>query len=209
MPRALRRDNYTTDAAYGAAQDSNPRGPFLMSRQAVTTADKFGPAMSKLTVQEQMFVCCFFENPSSMTKAAAAAGYESKSYEGLRQMASRLMDKPQIAEAVKEESKRRNVFLLPKAHAALDRMLDNPQATGHFNAIKLVRDDAGVTRAVERILNLNVTVSHEDKMRELKEFAAAHGGTVLGVPIEDLTTEAEYEQIEAPTEKPITLEDLI
>ena len=180
-----------------------------MGKQIATTAEHFGPAMRKLTVQEQMFVCCFFETPNSMTKAAAAAGYESKSEVGLRMMASRLMDRPQIAEAVKEESKRRNVFLLPKAHSALSNLLDNPQATGHFSAIKLVRDDAGVTRAIERVLNVNVTVSHEDKMRELKEFAAAHGGTVLGVPIEDLITDAEYQQIEAPTEKPITLEDLI
>ena len=166
--------------------------------------------MRKLTIQEQMFVCCFFENPKSATKAADRAGYTSETNQGLRKRAERLMADPRIQEAIREESRNRNVFLLPKAHEAVSNLLDNPQATGHVAAIKMVRDDAGVTRAVERVLNVNVQVSREDKLRELKEFAAAHGGTVLGVPIEHITgetTDAEFEEIPPP--RSAGLEDLI
>lgn len=184
------------------------KGNVTVTSRALTTQDDFGPEMRKLDMQEQMFVCALYENPRSATQAARNAGIFSKSAEGLRQQAHRLMRDPRIAAAMVEESKRRNVFLLPKTHKALNDLLDNPQATSHFGAVKLIRDDAGVTRALERTLNVNLKVDRDTQIRELKEFAAAHGGTVLGVPIEHITgetTDAEFEEVA----RPITLEDLI
>jgi len=163
------------------------------------TAEEFGPAMRRLDLLEQMFVCVLYENPRSATRAARDAGFVSDTPGALRVRAHRLMRDPRIAAALVEESKRRNVFLLPKTHKALSDLLDNSQATNHFNAIKLIRDDAGVTRSLERTLNVNVRdLSQEDKVKALLEFAKTHGGTVLGVPIEAFTgetTDAVYEEV--------------
>jgi len=179
-----------------------------MPRTALLTDEDFGPEMRRLIPSEQMFVCNLFSSPKSITKAIELAGYTSPNRNALRQKAHMLLRTSRIVEAVKEESKRRTVFLLPKAQQALANLLDNPQATDHFKAIKAVRDDGGVTRAVERVLNVNVQITQEEKLERLKAFAAAHGGTVLGVPIGEIigeTTDAEFEEI--PRQP--SLEDLI
>jgi hypothetical protein len=182
-----------------------------MPRQALSTGDEFGPAMRKLVPQEQIFVCNLFANPKSVTKALSLAGYTSPNNNALRQKAHQLLHTARVAEAVREESRRRTVFLLPKAQTALNNLLDNPQSTDHFKAIKMVRDDGGVSMAVERVLNVkHEIVTSEEKLNALKEFAAKHGGTVLGVPIEDIveppTTDAEFIDI---TPSSAGLEDLI
>ena len=118
-----------------------------MPRQmAVETDEGFGPAMQKLIISEQMFVCNLFSSPKSITKAAALSGYTAVTRNALRVRAHRLLRDPRVAEAVREESKRRTVFLLPKAQRALADLLDHPEHADHFKAIKMVRDDGGVSR---------------------------------------------------------------
>jgi hypothetical protein len=180
-----------------------------MPRQmAVETDEGFGPAMQKLIISEQMFVCNLFSSPKSITHAAALSGYtaatrnpQPATRNALRVRAHRLLRDPRVAEAVREESRRRTVFLLPKAQRALADLLDHPEHADHFKAIKMARDDGGVSRVVERVLNVNVQISQEDKLRQLKEFAAAHGGTVLGVSIEQITGETTGTIIDAEVEE--------
>ena len=144
--------------------------------RALETGDDFGPAMRKLTAQEQLFVCVLFSSPKSITQAARDAGYTSETPLGLRLKAHRLLRKPEVADAVREESKRRTTFLAPKAQMALANLLDHSEHADHFKAIKMVRDDAGVSQAVAKVLNVNVTVTQQEKIEAIKRFALAHPG---------------------------------
>lgn len=162
---------------------------------ALTTDSDFGPAMRRLTISEQMFVCNLFTNYKSITKAAELAGYTGASRNALHIQAHRLLRKPEISEAVKEESKRRTTFLLPKAQRALERLIESPEHQDHYKAIKAVRDDGGVSRAVERVLTVNVNnVTDQEKLDKLRAFAVAHGydpEKFMGRTIED----AEFSEI--------------
>ncbi|MGA8611159.1 MAG: hypothetical protein WB760_05490 [Xanthobacteraceae bacterium] len=168
-------------------------------KTALITSKEFGPMMGRLTVQEQIFVCNLFMGVSGITKAAELAGYQSITRNGLRVMAHRLLRRKDIAEAVKEEAKRRTTFLLPKAQTALEYILDNPQHADHFKAIKMARDDSGVSVAVERVLNLNVKVevTQAEKVQQIKVMAATLGldATKLLGYTPDEPVDAEFEEV--------------
>jgi hypothetical protein len=135
-----------------------------------------GPCMNRLTAQEQMFVMNLFNaNAKGITKAADQAGYRAPTRNALTQHAHRLVIRQDISAAIREEAKRRTVLLLPKAHSALAAVLDNPQHADHFKAIKMARDDGGVSAAVERILNVNVKVevTQAEKLEQIKVMARA------------------------------------
>ncbi len=167
--------------------------------------------MMRLDAQEQLFVCTLFSSPKSITKAAELAGYTAVTRNALRVMAHRLLHDPAVAAAVQEESKRRTVFLIPKAQKALGDLLDHSEHADHFKAIKMVRDDGGVTRAVERLLKVDVTVNQADKIEAIRRFAEAHPGTIaidklLGQePIDAEFIDAEPAENETPPEN---VEDL-
>jgi hypothetical protein len=173
--------------------------------KAIETDREFGPMMNQLDVQEQIFVCNLFMGITSITKAAELAGYRAINRAALRVQAHRLLRKRKVAEAVKEEAKRRTVFLLPKAQKALDRILDNPQHADHFKAIKMARDDGGVSAAVERVLNVNmkVEVTQAEKVQQIQIMAKAMGidpAKLLGYTPEQEITDAEFEDVDAELE---------
>lgn len=130
--------------------------------------------MSKLGPQEQLFVLCFFETGGNQSKALEMAGYEFKNRNTKDRLANYYIHKPHVQAAILEESKRRTVMLAPKVQAAVEALVDNPQHQDHFKALKMVRDDAGISRAVERVLNVRVELSDADKIEAIKQFAVAH-----------------------------------
>ena len=133
--------------------------------------------MGKLTAQEQVFVCLLFENLGSITRAAERAGFKHATRAGLRMLAHRLLHKPSVADAVVEESRRRTVFLAPKAQEALRTLLDSPTHPDHMKAIKLVRDDSKVSVAVDKVIQhkVDITISSTEKLEAIKRFAVSHG----------------------------------
>lgn len=131
--------------------------------------------MSRLNGQEQLFVLCFFENGGNQSKALEAAGYEYKNRNTKDRLANYYIHKKEVIEAIKEESQRRTSLLAPKVQAALEALVDNPQHQDHFKAIKMARDDAGISRAVERVLNVKVEVTDREKLDAIELFAKNHG----------------------------------
>lgn len=177
-----------------------------MANQALQTNREFGPMMMRLSAQEQLFVCTLFSGAKlSLTKCAELAGYTAVTRNALHQHAHRLVRDPAIAAAVQEESKRRTVFLIPKAQKALGDLLEHSEHADHFKAIKMVRDDGGVTRAVERLLKVDVTIDNQsEKIEAIRRFAEAHPGTIdLDKLLGREPVDAEFE--EAPPEN---VEDL-
>lgn len=141
----------------------------------ILTSDSFGPAMNKLPVIEQMFVCNLFTSPKSMTKAAELSGYTAPTRNALRQKAHYLLRKPAIQEAIREESKRRTVLLLPAAQVALANLLAHPEHSDHWKAIKTIRDDGGASKIMEKVLNVNVNVSQQEKIAAIVRFCKVRG----------------------------------
>lgn len=168
-----------------------------MPRVALITSREFGPEMQKLPVIEQMFVCNLFTSPKSITKAAELAGYTAASRGALRVKAHTLLHSGRISAAVVEESKRRTVFLLPKAQRALEDVLDNPAHADHFKAIKTVRDDGGASKVIERVLNVKIELSQTEKIKSIIKFAQDHGqDPKLLLGFDPATIDAEFEEID-------------
>lgn len=164
---------------------------------ALVTSDNFGPAMQRLGPQEQLFVCMLFNSPKSMTKAAEMAGITSDTRNGLRVKAHRLLRRPEVAEAVMEETKRRTIFLMPKAQRALENLVDAPTHPDHFKAIKTVREESGLSAVQRRIMDVNVTHTYTEpeKMERIALFAKEHG-----IPLQKLIgsaapVDAEFEEL--------------
>lgn len=170
-------------------------------------ATQFGPLMSKLTSQEQLFVLLFFENGGNQTQALVDAGWDCKNRNSARNAAHYHIHRKEIMEAIKEESQRRTMLMAPKVQAALENIVDHPEHPDHFKALKMMRDDAGISRAVERVLNVKVEVSNAEKIEEIKRFALSHNmdpKTLLGFDPDGATTkepvEAEFSEVDAEAE---------
>src|SRR5579863_2737096 len=88
---------------------------------------------------------------------------------------------------------------MPKAQKALENLLDNPQQADHFKAIKMVREESGLSPVVRKAIDVNVQFSNmgqDEKMKHIIAFAERKGidpKTLLGFDphIED----AEFEEV--------------
>ena len=178
----------------------------------------WGPMMGKLSAQEQVFVCLLFENLGSITRAAERAGYKHATRAGLRMLAHRLLHKASVADAVVEESRRRTVFLAPRAQEALRTLLFSPTHPDHMKAIKLVRDDSKVSIAVDKVIQhkIDITVTQQDKLTAIKKFAESHGMDVtklLGfdpeTPVVEIAAPIDAEFVELTAEEEDRLMGLI
>jgi hypothetical protein len=165
----------------------------------VVEDEEFGPEMRKLGPQEQMFVCCLFQGLMSCTKAADLAGYTAVTRAALRVQAHRLLHRKDIAAAVIEESKRRTVFLMPRAQRALADLVESPQHPDHFKAVRLVREESGLSPVVRKAIDVNVQFSNmgqDEKMKHIIAFAERKGidpKTLLG--FDPHIKDAEFEEV--------------
>ena len=177
-----------------------------MQISKITEPLSFGPEMRKLAVKEQIFVCNLFLGLRSVTKAAELAGYREDPTEprnNLRVRAHRLLHDPRLIPAIREEAQRRTAFLIPRAQQALADILENPQHADHFKAIKTVRDDGGVTKAVEKVLNVQISITQEEKIKAIELFAKNHGinpKTLLGFDPTP-TIEADFTEVKPDFDK--------
>ena len=170
-------------------------------RRGLEEYREFGPEMRKLPYQEQLFVCNLYMGTRTVSSAMRQAGYTAATPNALRVHAHTLLHSERIIAALKEESKRRTATLLPAAQRALGNLLENPNHADHFKAIKMVRDDGGVSAAVERVLNVKVKVevSDSDKIKAIAAFATSHGidpKTLLGFDPGAEVIEGEFEEVD-------------
>ena len=95
-----------------------------------------------------------------------------------------------------------------KVQKALENLVDNPQHSDHFKALKMMRDDSGISRAVERVLNVKVEVTDAEKLETIKLFAKSHNidpKKLLGfdphAEPENKPVDAEFEEATADEEE--------
>jgi phage terminase small subunit len=98
----------------------------------------------KTTDLQHAFVVEFVSNGGIATKAAASAGYSQQS---ARQIASQLLNKPHIQEAIRREQRKRLYGLGSKAMSVIESILDDEAAPAgvRLDAAKTVLDRCGLT----------------------------------------------------------------
>jgi phage terminase small subunit len=98
---------------------------------------------------QQAFVVEFVTNGGVATKAAIGAGYSQQS---ARQIASQLLSKPHIQEAIRREQRKRLCGLGSKALSVIESILDDQAAPAgvRLDAAKTVLDRCGFTAETAR-----------------------------------------------------------
>lgn len=107
--------------------------------------EQFGPKMRALpTDRQRAFVYCLVNNGGRATRAAAQAGYSTGGeYNAIGTAASRLMQQPDILDALEECTWRKLNGLAIAAVSGLEALIKNPQAKGHAKAVEMVLERTG------------------------------------------------------------------
>lgn len=186
--------------------------PLLRKDAPYELGEEFGPAMLKLSIEERLFVCLMFHGAVSATDAVEKAGFVHASRGAMRVKAYHLLHSPRIGEAMVEESRRRNKFLLPKAQSALHDIISDAQHPQRIKAIQLAMGVAGVVAAQE----INVThkvMTESEKVARITELAVrlGHDPALLlgGVKALPAPVDAEFEEVSSnPSKAPEGLEEI-
>ena len=100
--------------------------------------------MSALNDRQRGFVDAMFTVGISRAAAARAAGYTGK------HAVSQMMRSNRVVAAIREEAFRRYGALLPACHAAMEKILADPEHPDQLKAIKHTQAIAGVVPIVKR-----------------------------------------------------------
>jgi hypothetical protein len=110
--------------------------------------------MLGLTEKQRAFVVHFVETGGDNAtesvrpehaESARAAGYSDNGGSGIRVAATRLKADPRVLAAIREVTEQQLGVDLPKARAALQEIVANPEHREHFHAVKLLLAIQGFT----------------------------------------------------------------
>lgn len=142
----------------------------------------------KATDLQQAFVVEYVANGGIATKAAARVGYSQQS---ARQIASQLLNKPHIQEAIRREQRKRLYGLGSKAMSVLESILydDAAPAGVRLDAAKTVLDRCGLTAETARAEQMQASKPLEEMtaielqafiQEGMKQLKAQQSATVEG-----------------------------
>jgi len=134
----------------------------------VDIPDEFlGPAMLGLSnPKHRHFAYLMGLAEVSGAEAARQAGY-SDHMDAARVQASRMMQKPEIIEAVREVAGKVLGGLVPLAIRAAKRILEDPKHPAHARMAESILDRTGFSAKTEH----KVTVEHTADLAQLEEYA--------------------------------------
>jgi phage terminase small subunit len=160
----------------------------LENHSEISEREELGPAMRALNLRRRAFVNAMFSvapGRGAPIRAAIAAGYGTakSSRASLRVIAYRLVNDPQIQDALQEVGKARFHELFPVALSALEKLLKDKNHKSHGHAVMGV---------IERLCPAEFLHKHEHDHRHritdtagmverIKEFAVK-----LGLPTQQL-----------------------
>jgi phage terminase small subunit len=142
----------------------------------------------KTTDLQHAFVIEFVANGGIATKAAASAGYSQQS---ARQIASQLLNKPHIQEAIRREQRKRLYGLGSKAMSVIESILydDEAPAGVRLDAAKTVLDRCGLTAETAKVEQMQASKPLEEMtaielqafiQEGMKQLKAQQSSTVEG-----------------------------
>lgn len=140
----------------------------------ITTRMRFGPAMSALNPRQRAFVIAYNNaGGKNATECGRQAGYVDGS--GLRQTVHALVHDPKIQGAMREDIAARFTEDLIETKSALDRIARNEQHPKQFDALKVKLHHGGMIERTVVDHNLNVTLTFDQKVEQLKQLAELVG----------------------------------
>lgn len=155
---------------------------------------EFGPAMTVLIPKYRAFVLAYCTSAGAVgTEAARQAGYGHQGVEALRVTASRILNKPAVLAAIREVVLQNITADVPVYVGALAQVAKNAQHKDQVKAIGMLLNRGGLPDVTEKNINVNVTMSNQQKIAEITQFAEEMGldpKTLLGN-----VTDADFEEI--------------
>ena len=158
------------------------------------TGPDFGPAMTALLPKYRAFVLAYCTTAGAVgTEAARQAGYSHQEAQALRVTASRLMHKPTVLAAIREVCMQNIASDAPVMVEALKRVALNQQHKDQVKALGMLLNRGGLPDVTEKNINVNVTMSNQQKIAEITQFAEEMGldpKTLLGN-----VTDVDFEEV--------------
>lgn len=158
-------------------------------------ATEFGPAMTALSSKHVAFVLAYATCGMDATKAARAAGYVDNNTGALKVTAYRIMLRPDIRAAIREVTISRAAAGLPVYFEALEKVAGDPQHKDQVKAIGMLMDRGGMPAVVERNVNVNITLSREEKEAEIRQMAETLGMDADKLLGSVTVTDAEFDEV--------------
>jgi hypothetical protein len=160
--------------------------------------------MNALAPRHRAWVIAMFEQGTAdYTEAARAAGYEDTGTGAIRVAGHRLAHRADVKAAMQEEQRRRLVLMLPLADKGLKDVVSNPQHKDQLKAVSMIFNRAGIFEETSHNINLNITMTVEEKLEKIRQLAEKHH-----IPVDQALgtiTDAEFEEL--PAEKAGNLAD--
>lgn len=173
-----------------------------MSTELTETVE-YGPAMNALTPIRRGFVIAYCTNGCDATNAAREAGYIDNGTGAIRVTAHRTLHRSDVRAAIREWTIAAVQAKLPIYKQLLDSVAENPQHKDQTKAILALMDRGGMPAVVERNVNVNVTLTTQEKVQKLRQLLANQGKTEEEIAaqlgsVTDLEIEGEYKDITPP-----------
>ena len=157
--------------------------------------------MQVLNTRQRTFVILLWESqPISATQAYIQAGYTSNR-ESAVVNASRLLQDDRIKKAIVEYGRAYSAAFAPELHGILMAMARNPQEKDRAKVALAMFKHSGFVEVIEQNMNVNVTVTRQEKIDFLRTAMLEEGKTpaeidaLLGTPAEHEITDAVYEEV--------------
>lgn len=141
----------------------------------LTEIVEYGPAMNALRPQHRGFVVAYCTNGCNATDAARAAGYTDTGTGAIKVQAHRTLHRSDVRAAIREWTIAAVQAKLPIYKQLLDEVAENPQHKDQTKAILALMDRGGMPAVVERNTNVNITLTTNEKIAQIKELAERNG----------------------------------
>ncbi len=165
-------------------------------RPSLPKAEALGPAMLAINARQRMFVILLWENqPISATEAYVQA-YDNKNRVSSQVSASKLLQDPRIKKAIIEYGRAYAATFAPELHGILMGLARNPQHKDQAKVGLAMFKHAGFVEIIENNMNLNITVTRQEKIEAIRQDMLADGKTPEQIEAE-LGTMAEHEVVDA------------
>lgn len=143
---------------------------------ATTDGNDFGPAMKALSPQYRAFVLALCTTAGGKAaEAARQAGYVDNHNGSIKVQGMRVKHKPEVQAAIREVCLQRITLDLPVLVDNLFNVATNTQHKDQVKAALALINRGGLPDVTERNININVTVSKEEKVAEIRAMAEEMG----------------------------------
>ncbi len=141
--------------------------------------ESYGPAMMALNERQRKFVVAYvLFTDCNATEAARAAGYSDKGRHdkpGIRREGHRLVHNPAVGLAIRELALSHAASESPKYLRKLAQIALKDDHKDQVPALKSILNRIGLQEAIDRNINVNVTITTEQKVAEIRQMAEELG----------------------------------